>query len=78
LPIVSTNHPELVVIRTYLNRIEAELARSVLEASDIDAAVQADDAGGERPGLWMGGVRLLVRMEDAERADQVLGPDGSS
>ena len=71
---MSTNHPELVVVRTYLNEIEAELARSALEAADIDAAVRTDDAGGARPAMWMSGVRLLVRAEDAERADQILGP----
>ena len=40
-----------------------------------DAMVAADDAGGNRPGLWMGGVRLLVREEDAQEAGKVLGPD---
>jgi len=33
----------------------------------------ADDAGGLEPGLWMGGVRLLVRQEDVGRAVDVLG-----
>jgi hypothetical protein len=65
---------ELVGIRTYLNRIDAELAHSALEAADIDSMIRADDAGGTRPGLWMGGVTLLVRAEDAERALQVLDP----
>jgi hypothetical protein len=71
---MSTNDSPLVVIRTFANRNDAELARSALEASDIEAAVQADDAGGERPSLWMTGVRLVVRVEDAERAAGVLGP----
>jgi hypothetical protein len=39
-----------------------------------DSLISADDAGGLRPGLWMGGVRLLVRAEDADRATEVLGP----
>jgi hypothetical protein len=62
-----------VVVRTFLNRIEAELAQSALEAADIESIVSADDAGGLRPGLWMGGVRLLVRAEDAEGAGKILG-----
>jgi hypothetical protein len=70
---MSTGSSELVVIRTYLTRIDAELAQSVLDAADIDALVQADDAGGMRPGLWMSGVRLLVPAEDSDRANVVLG-----
>jgi hypothetical protein len=63
---------ELVVVATFLNRIEAEMARGVLEAAEIESMVSADDAGGLRPGLWMSGVKLLVRSEDAERAVSVL------
>jgi hypothetical protein len=64
----------LVVVRTFLNRIDADLAQGALEAAGIDAIVGADDAEGNQPGLWMGGVRVLVREEDAEEAAQVLGP----
>ena len=67
------NNHELVAVRTFLNKIEAELAHGALEAADIDSVVAADDAGGVRPGLWMAGVRLLVRAEDVERAGAVLG-----
>lgn len=64
----------LVVVRTFLNPIDAELAQGALEAAGIDALVNADDAEGNQPALWMGGVRLLVREEDAEEAGKVLGP----
>ena len=64
----------LVVVRTFLNRIDADLAQGALEAAGIDAMVGADDAEGNQPGLWMGGVRLLVREEDAAEAAEVLGP----
>ena len=50
------HHPDLVVVRTYLNRIDA------------------DGAGGTQPGLWMGGVKLLVRADDAAQASEILGP----
>lgn len=63
---------ELVVVKTCLSKIEADLARSALEAAGIDAMVQADDAGGTRPGLWMGGVAVLVRAEDQEEAEKIL------
>jgi hypothetical protein len=52
---------ELVVVGTFLNKTEAELAHGALEAADIESMVTADDAGGMRPGLWMSGVKLLVR-----------------
>ena len=69
-----TLDPErLVAVRTFLNRIDADLAQGALEAAGITAMVGADDADGNQPGLWMGGVRLLVREEDAEEAAQVLG-----
>ena len=68
------DHPDLVVVRTYLNRIEAELAHSALEAAHIDSIVDADGSSGTQPGLWMGGVKLLVRADDAAQAGEILGP----
>jgi len=69
-----TKESKLVVFRDFLNKAEAELAQGALEAQGVDAIVQADDAGGEEPGLWMGGVKLLVREQDRERAGEILGP----
>ena len=63
---------QLVVVGTYLNKIDAEIARGALEAADIESVVSADDAGGLRPTLWMSGVRLLVRSKDAEQAHKIL------
>ena len=65
-------HTELVVVGTFLNQIEAEMAKGALEAAEIESMISADDAGGLRPHLWMGGVRLLVRAEDAEHATEIL------
>jgi hypothetical protein len=63
----------LIVVRTFFNHFEADVAKSALDAADIESIVQADDAGGVEPGLWPGrGVQLLVREEDAEQARQVL------
>lgn len=62
----------LVVVGTFLNQIDADMARATLEAAEIESMISADDAGGLRPHLWMGGVRLLVRAEDAERAIEIL------
>ena len=65
---------ELVVVETFLNRIDAEIAQGALQAADIESMVSADDAGGLRPALWLAGVRLMVRSADAERATEILGP----
>jgi hypothetical protein len=62
----------LRVIRTFVNNFDAEVARSVLEAAGIDAMIRSDDCGGTRPHLWMGGVQVLVREEDAAEADELL------
>jgi hypothetical protein len=64
---------ELVVVRTFGDRIEADLAHSALEAAGIESMVSGDDAGGVQPGLWTGeGVALLVREEDASNAREIL------
>ena len=62
----------LVTVRTFLNRIEAELAMSALEAAGIEATLSRDDCGGVRPSLWLSGVDLLVRPEDFRRATDIL------
>ena len=64
---------ELVVVRTFNDRIEAELAQSALEAAGIESMVRGDDAGGTQPGLWASeGVAVLVREEDATNAREIL------
>jgi hypothetical protein len=69
---------DLIVIRTFLNNMEAELARGALEAAEIDSMIRSDDCGGVRPHLWMHGVQLLVRQEDRDRAEEVLGTVATS
>ena len=65
--------PGLVVAARFLNRFEADVAKSALDAVEIDSIVRADDAGGMRPGMWMGSaVELLVRPDDLERAVEIL------
>ena len=48
------SNAELVVVGTFLNRVEAAIAQGALEAAEIDSIVSADDAGGVDPSLWMG------------------------
>jgi hypothetical protein len=69
-------HPELVVVQTFGTQSEADLARSVLDAANIDTMIQADTAGGMREHLaWSGaGFRVLVREEDVAAARDLLKP----
>ena len=66
----------LVAVGTFLTHIDADLAKSALEAAGIESMIQSDDCGGVRPHLWMGGIQLLVRDEDAQRALEILNPEG--
>jgi hypothetical protein len=64
----------LVVVHTFGSKLEAEAARTALEAAGVDSMLQADTAGGMRHHLaWSGvGFRILVREEDAAAAREVL------
>ncbi|HEY3885250.1 MAG TPA: DUF2007 domain-containing protein [Vicinamibacterales bacterium] len=62
----------LVTVRSYVNQFEAEVDKSALEAAGIQSIIRSDDCGGLRPHLWLGGVELVVRAENAEEARQIL------
>ncbi len=64
----------VIPIKSYPNRTEADLAKSFLESKGIEAIVSADDLGGMNPWLLKatGGARLLVKEEDRETALDLL------
>jgi len=63
----------MVVIREYLNEMEALVARSVLEAHQIPAVVLRDDAGGMLPAMRvLFPARLAVRATEATQALRIL------
>jgi hypothetical protein len=66
----------LVVVRAFATHGEANVAKSLLESSGIEAMIQADTAGGMREHLaWSGlGFRVFVREEDAAAAREALTP----
>ena len=65
---------ELVVVRTYAYRHEAEVGRSMLEGHNVDAVISADDAGGVQPALGAAtGARLMVKRRNEHKARQLLG-----
>jgi len=43
-----------------------------LEAAEIESIVSADDAGGMRPSLWMGGVLAIGSCRDAETCGRLV------
>jgi len=65
---------DLVTIKTFANRYEADVAKSVLDGRDIPSFVSAGNIGGTAPymALGAGGARLLVRRDHADRALQLL------
>ena len=63
----------MVVIREYVNEMEALVAQSVLEAHRIPAVVLRDDAGGMLPAMrLLFPVRLAVREGEATQALRIL------
>ena len=67
---------ELVVIATFANDAEAQMARAVLGAHDIPAVVLRDNAGGMLPALdWLVEIRLAVRRSDETVARSVLSQE---
>lgn len=64
---------EIVAIKTFSNETDAAMAQQVLHESGVRAFIFKDDAGGMEPHLQLtGGVRLVVKRADAERAYEIL------
>ena len=62
-----------IIVRAFTDRAEAEIARGLLEAEGIPAAIAADDLGAEGPGLTFGRpIDLVVDAVDADRARELL------
>ena len=71
---VAMDETNLVIVGSFDNEPEVEIAKSALEAAGIDAMIQADTAGRMRPHIaWSGsGFKILVREEDATVARELL------
>jgi hypothetical protein len=66
---------QLVVIRTYQRGIDADLAKSLLEAAGIPSMIRGDDGRRYYYGYGLAlytGIELLVRAEDMEDAEKIL------
>lgn len=62
---------ELVCVRLFADKEEADIAAGYLNAYGIKALVFTDDCGGTRPGMDAG-IRLTVCIEDKEDALEPL------
>ncbi|MES2464226.1 MAG: hypothetical protein V4671_26990 [Armatimonadota bacterium] len=71
---------DLVCIKTFAHRFEADIALSFLQAQGIPAMIDAQDLAATSPHLMLaaGGARLLVRTEDAQAALEMLEADPAS
>jgi hypothetical protein len=61
------------IVRTFVDRTEADLARGMLESEGIAATVVSDDCAANDPALSMANlVQLVVDGTDLERASSLL------
>ena len=65
---------EWIVVQNCSSLPEAEFLRSLLEAEGIDARIPDEYTLGVNPGLInaLGGIKLLVPMQDALKAEEIL------
>lgn len=65
---------KIVCVKKFSNRLQAELAKSLLEAEGIMAQVSADDSGGMEimPIQLVGSVELLVLEDRLQEASSIL------
>jgi hypothetical protein len=69
------NENDWVVVKTFMSRLEAEVALSYLKSQGIEGIISADDAGGMRPFpmQFTAGAELKVLRQDVEEAKKLLG-----
>jgi len=70
---VSRDRISTTIVARFHYRHEAELAHGYLESAGVNSMLHIDDAGGMDVGLaFVNPARIVVRVEDEERARQVL------
>jgi hypothetical protein len=73
------SYDELVTIASFHSALEAEMAKGYLEAQGVEATFADENVNRIANHLqpMIGGVKLQVRQEDAERARFLLAQAGS-
>ena len=61
---------DLVVVSRFRSTADAQVAQGILDEAEIESMIRSDNAGGMYPAL--AGAELLVRAEDADRANEAL------
>jgi len=70
---VSRDRISTTIVARFHYRHEAEMAHGYLESAGVNSILHIDDAGGMDVGLtFVNPARIVVRVEDEERARQVL------
>jgi hypothetical protein len=64
-----------VVVRTYTNKLDADVARMTLEAAGIESMLRSDGVSVIRSFPIAREIELLVCSEEADDADQILSLD---
>jgi hypothetical protein len=66
---------KLVVLKNFNSRMEAEIAKGVLQVNGIESLIAADDEGGMMayPFTLVKGIRLQVVERDLEEARFIMG-----
>lgn len=64
---------DLVTVKSFSNRIEANIAKGFLEQNGILAAIAGDDQGGVHFPFKPFGIKLLVRETELNEAHELLG-----
>jgi hypothetical protein len=64
---------DIVVVSTFLQRYDAEMAKGLLDDKGIKSMISTDDCGGMRPGMSFGNaITLSVQKVDLEKAKEIL------
>jgi hypothetical protein len=67
------NKNQLIIVRTFSNELDAQIALEHLKSHHIDAFIKKDDSGGMRPHLQLSqGVDIIVSEKDAKKAEEIL------
>ncbi len=68
-----------VVVATFANEVEAELAQASLAAAGIESFIKTEDIGGMLPSLQeTEGVKVLVQPSVLEEAKAILSEQAKS
>lgn len=66
------------ILKTYINRYEADIAKGLLDEKGIENMISDDDVGGFRPGMIIGeSIQLIVNEKDLKNAKEAIKITGN-